>query len=558
MAHLIEVDWRELWQGAESTEAIGAVFTKPFVVEFILDLAGYKPELQRLSRLRLLEPGCGDGAFITCIVKRLISSELIHGGEIHWDDPQMESAITATDIDANSLDTAINAARKELMAAGCPPNRVEQLLVHWFRQTDFLLETWKGQFDVVTGNPPYVRIEALPRILLSRYRQLYATTSDRADLYVAFIERSLELLSPDGVLAFICANRFAKNKYGAALRRLISEQYHVAYYVNLEHAQPFTEEVSAYPAVIVIDRHPGRPTMAATAEDPLEASLATLRGEAIGAYSLEQFSQFKDWYPRGAPWISTSIQQNRRLEQLQSQFPLLEQSASNTRVGIGVATGADGVFILSALNTEIEPDRQIPVAMASDIRNDGISFSGHYILNPFSGAGDGVLVDLEDYPGLARYLKLHRETLEKRHVARQRSRNWYRTIDRIWPALQFQPKLLIPDIKSSVTIGIDSGQYYPHHNLYWIVSDWPLPALKALLRSTRVDQQVRAYSVQMRGGHLRFQAQTLRKLRIPALGSLGLPVLQALQSVHSSSSQPELDDIVEEAYEQHQKKLSSP
>jgi hypothetical protein len=242
---------------------------------------------------------------------------------------------------------------------------------------------------------------------------------------------------------------------------------------------------------------------------------------------------------------------------LQTRFPLLEESAPNTKVGIGVATGADRVFILDAFHREIESDRQIPVAMAGDIENDGISYSGHYVVNPFRGNDDGILVNLEDYPGLAKYLNSHREALEKRHVARQRPRNWYRTIDRIWPALQLQPKLLIPDIKGIATIGIDSGQYYPHHNLYWITSDWPLPALKALLRSTKVDQQVRAYSVAMRGGHLRFQAQTLRKLRIPALESLHGDILDALQTIHPSSSQSELDDIVETAYEQHLK-ISAP
>ncbi|MBZ5525060.1 MAG: hypothetical protein LAP21_22780, partial [Acidobacteriia bacterium] len=69
--------------------------------------------------------------------------------------------------------------------------------------------------------------------------------------------------------------------------------------------------------------------------------------------------------------------------------------------------------------------------------------------------------------------------------------------------------------------------------------------------------QVRAYSVAMRGGHLRFQAQTLRKLRIPAFDSLNEQVLQALQTVHSSSSQSELDDVVDAAFEQHMKRMTN-
>src|SRR5207302_537281 len=115
------------------------------------------------------------------------------------------------------------------------------------------------------------------------------------------IERSLELLSPKGTLAFICANRFAKNKYGKALRRLISSQYHVKYYVNLEHTQPFLTEVSAYPAVILIDKHQGEPTLAATIDGELDSSLVQLKNEASSRIALEQFNTFQSWYPNGTP-----------------------------------------------------------------------------------------------------------------------------------------------------------------------------------------------------------------------------------------------------------------
>ena len=100
------------------------------------------------------------------------------------------------------------------------------------------------------------------------------------------------------------------------------------------------------------------------------------------------------------------------------------------------------------------------------------------------------------------------------------------------------------------TIGLDEhGQYYPHHNVYWITSaSWNLQALKALLRSTFIVKQVRAYSVQMRGGSLRYQAQTLRKLRVPALASLSSDLVDRLASVASSEDQSEIDSIAQSAF----------
>jgi hypothetical protein len=61
--------------------------------------------------------------------------------------------------------------------------------------------------------------------LLAEYRRRYATIYDRADLYVPFFERGLQLLADDGRLAFICANRWLKNKYGGPLRGLIARDF---------------------------------------------------------------------------------------------------------------------------------------------------------------------------------------------------------------------------------------------------------------------------------------------------------------------------------------------
>ena len=94
--------------------------------------------------------------------------------------------------------------------------------------------------------------------------------------------------------------------------------------------------------------------------------------------------------------------------------------------------------------------------------------------------------------------------------------NWYRTIDRITPSLAKRPKLLVPDIKGQAHIVYEDGQLYPHHNLYFITADvWDLRALQAVLMSGVARLFVATYSTRMRGGFLRFQAQYLRRIRVP-------------------------------------------
>jgi hypothetical protein len=133
-------------------------------------------------------------------------------------------------------------------------------------------------------------------------------------------------------------------------------------------------------------------------------------------------------------------------------------------------------------------------------------------------------------------------------VAKRSGSHWYRTIDRINEDLTWKPKLLIPDIKGSATIAYDDGQYYPHHNLYYVVSDrWDLRALQTLLRSSVAEFIVSMYCTKMRGGYLRFQAQYLRRIRIPRWDSLTESQQLSLNRA-SSQDRDQCDAIAFEVY----------
>jgi len=536
-------DWKALWDGRQA-ETFGSVYTRSEIVSFMLDLAGFVPTRTRLSTIGVLEPGCGDGAFLTQVVERIVASEVYWQERVDWESEDLDHALTAVDIDQ----VAVDAARKETLSCleslGCPSHRAADLSRKWVVREDFLLAGFSTRFGLVVGNPPYVRIEELPKQVLAAYRAQYETLTDRADLYIAFFERGLSLLAEDGQLSFITANRFAKNQYGAKLRRLISEKYFVKCYLNLEHTQPFEADVAAYPAITVLARQrPPAGTCVATLSDVSAKTLEVVLAESDGGAQSQLTARFESWFPDGAPWIATNHVERLSQERLAS-LPKLEQSADHIRVGIGVATGADKVFVLSEFNAEIEPDRQIPLALSKDVSACGVAWSGHQLINPFAAEGDGGLVDLRSYPGLLAYLERHEALLRRRYVARKPS-NWYRTIDRVWPDLVRTEKLLLPDIQQGGVVAFDDGEFYPHHNLYFVVSQsWSLRALQAILRSSLVTTQVAARSVQMRGGSIRYQAQVLREVRIPLFGKLRKAEITQLEIVAQSPDQDELDGIV--------------
>ena len=486
----------------------GAIYTKREVVEFILDLAGYEPS-QPLDRMRLLEPSFGGGEFLLAAINRLMSVVKAAGGQA-----DLVDCIRAVELHRSTFNATkekIDSLLREHGLAG--PERA-RLISAWLTSGDFLLHPLKGGFDFVVGNPPYVRQELIPPALLGHYRKLYATLYDRADLYVPFLERSLALLAEGGRFAFICADRWTKNKYGGPLRAMVSAGFHLRAYVDMVDTPAFDADVIAYPAIALIERAKGGATMVAERPDINSKRLALLAKSLLaGIPSPEQGVSLVEHAGSGSePWVLGSSGKRALLRRLEARFPTLEESGC--KVGIGVATGADKAFIARMDELDVELSRKLPLATTKDIASGTVQWTGLGVINPFED--DGKLADLRVYPRLRAHLERHRDAIAGRHVAKKTPANWYRTIDRITPALAARPKLLIPDIKGSAHVVFENGDLYPHHNLYYVVSEqWDLRALQAVLLSTVARQFVAAYSTAMRGGFLRFQAQYLRRIRLP-------------------------------------------
>ncbi|MCW5235184.1 hypothetical protein D5047_02105 [Verminephrobacter eiseniae] len=486
----------------------GAIYTRREVVGFMLDLAGYMPD-RPLHRLRLLEPSFGAGEFLLEAVRRLISASKALAPKA-----DLADCIRAVELHESTFEATRARLAALLSEQGFGAPQRSRLISAWLTSGDFLLQPMCRRFDIVIGNPPYVRQEMIPSALLAQYRKLYPTLYDRADLYIPFIERSLSLLTDGGQLVFICADRWTKNKYGGPLRAMVANGFHLRAYVDMVDTPAFASEVIAYPAITLIERAQGAATLVARRPD-IDSEKLSLLAQALrsGRPDIERGVSLVECAGSGSePWVLSSSGQRALLRRLEARYPALEEAGC--KVGIGVATGADKAFIAPLAELDVEPSRKLPLATTKDIASGSVRWTGLGVVNPF--ADDGALVDLSAYPKLRAHLERHREAIAGRHVARKTPANWYRTIDRITPSLAARPKLLIPDIKGSAHVVFEDGRLYPHHNLYFVLAEhWDLRALQAVLLSSVARQFVAAYSTTMRGGFLRFQAQYLRRIHLP-------------------------------------------
>jgi len=496
----------------------GSVFTRPWLADTVLDIAGYSAT-KPLWEMKALEPSCGDGVFLRSMIDRLLAT--LTANDLTLD--VAEDAIRAFDIDPRAVDASLRLVVDALVGWGAPASTAHELATTWVRHADFLeVADDVSGFDVAVGNPPYVRYDRIEEVKARRYQERWLTMTARADLYVGFIEASLASLKGGGRLTMICADRWMRNGYGRRLRGLVASTYDLELVATIHDSDAFERRVQAYPAVVSIRRaEPGDalfielddfgPTEAKQLVEDVEAARVGRSDRRPGQFASVRSATLGDGHwPSGPPEVM------RRMEVVKHAWaPLVDHDGVVT--GVGLATGADAVF-LTKDPEGFEDSQLVPVVSARDLRG-GATTPSRWLVSPW--AADGSLIALADYPSVGAHLEEHRTALAGRYVAQRDPTRWWRTIDKLRPGLLTSPKLVFPDLSVSIEPHLDRGTAYPLHSVYWLTSStWDLEVLGGLLLSPYASDALKAHSVRMGSGRMRVTTQYLRQLRLPARAAL--------------------------------------
>lgn len=294
----------------------------------------------------------------------------------------------------------------------------------------------------------------------------------------------------------------------------------------MEGANAFKEEVLAYPAItLILNKQNQSKVKYADIKDI--STLDTIECRILSA-------------PTDDDWSKMFNTDNQELKLIEEQ---------GFKIGIGVATGADKIFIDKKLKEEIEAELLLPAINARDLSGDNMDWSGRYLLNPYDK--NGRLIKLDNYPKAKAYLERHKEQLASRHKARKTPSKWYATIDMISPTLKNKDKILLPDISGNTFVFIDEGRYYPMHNIYYITGkeSHQLKILAALLTSDFVRQQLSNLTNHMNGGYARWQSQYLRQLRIPNIDNIPCDLAKALLESYNNKNISKINFYTEKIIE---------
>ncbi len=475
----------------------------------MLDLIGYTPDIN-LSKYTILEPSFGNGDFLLEIQRRLIKS----GKKFNFDASEiMSQNVYGCEIDDNKYNKCVEAI-KELMP-GYVPSKL--------KNEDFLYTVWDTKFDFIIGNPPYVRYENIPEEVRDLYKDRFYTFHYRCDLYVLFYEHSLKNLSISGHHCFVCSNRWLKNEYGKKLRALIASSFKLEFLIDIEEIAAFQESVLAYPSITLIS--------VAGADDFTKVAYINDLSELKLPLKTKskKISHLDNW---------DNLFRNDCLDNLSSI------EGQGFKIGIGVATGADKLFISTELDKIVEGELLLPIINAKDLTGNEFRWKGLYVLNPYNS--DGSVIDINKYPRAKQYLEKYRSILENRHIVKN-GRVWYSLIDKIKPQLLYQPKILLPDISGNRVIFVDKGSFYPAHNIYYITGRTltELELLAAILMSKFVKDQIGGIANKMNGGLPRWQSRSLKKIGIPLISKIPINLKHRLLEAYYKRDSYAINAIVE-------------
>lgn len=211
------------FRAAADRKRHGAFYTPPALVEALLDALPFSLS----GGARVLDPACGSGEFLLAAARR--------GG-----------IVFGADLDAE----AVAVARFRL---ACENRVIGELAEANLLHDD---ERLPGPYDVVIGNPPYVRFHNLPASERAALGRRFETATGQFDLFAPFLETALARVRPGGAVAFVLPALFLRGARYATLRRFVLARARIA--AVIDHGDGAFDGVLAPTCVLVLVRHPAR------------------------------------------------------------------------------------------------------------------------------------------------------------------------------------------------------------------------------------------------------------------------------------------------------------
>jgi tRNA G10 N-methylase Trm11 len=412
----------------------------------------------------------------------------------------------------------------------------------------------RAQFDIIIGNPPYVRSQVLDREYAKLLRQLFPDlTSGNFDLSILFLEYAFRALNPGGLVSFVTTSKFMNSTYGRSICRKLAAGARIVNVEDFHDAQVFPGRTT-YTCILTFAKLPPAERFSVTRfpggvvgeQDPGPGESETLPHKRLEHH----------------PWDFTGGSVQNVLSKLRSEEHLLFLSLFDDILQ-GIRTGANQVFVLSPEESDaLESDILLPFVSGEDIRRCQIVSTNSRLIFPYERDSFGKFNVLTEaklrsrFPKTSEHFERHRQVLEDRQ--KDANTPWYAFSRPQNLELAFTPKLLVREMMPRAEFAADyagevafcAGYALPASKL----SRRDLALWTAVLSTPTLEFALRHNGTQLHSGWFRLLKHHLQRTRLPRLNSQSKVEAEKLalrlqEDPTDTKTWKRLDDIVADRYE---------
>lgn len=492
-------------------------------------LAAAQAPLQKIEDYRewllditICDPACGSGAFLNEALNFLIAehtlidewqSQLAGGSMVYQNIEHaiLERNLYGVDINEESVEIAklslwLRTAQRHRKLNNlnnnivCGNSLISDKNVAGAKAFDFQAAFEqvfaRGGFDVIIGNPPYVKLEQIKETSQQLEQVGFETFEKRGDLYVLFVEQGFNLLKPNGKIAYIMPNKWLQAGYGKSLRQFFLRQ-NLQQLIDFGDVQIF-EGATTYPCIFVAEK-------AAPSQTIQAALLQTAQQDDFYQNVLANLQTFQAASFDENTWVISSQSGQDLLGSLKNKFPTLEQFIKGN-VYYGIKTGLnDAFFISNNLAVEMENNLLKPMVQGRDLARYGAVSAENQMLLIKKGFTKNLGIEDEEsgekylmanYPKIYQYLSPFKEQAKNRS---DKGEFWWELRACDYYHIFEQPKIVYQSMQVKPCFTFSETEMYGNDKVFIIPSD--NKGLLAILNSKMGWWLISQLCMRIRGGY---------------------------------------------------------
>ncbi|OCL85002.1 Type IIS restriction enzyme Eco57I [Arcobacter porcinus] len=487
-----------------------------------------------LLNLKILDPACGSGAFLNQALEYLITehknlqNDLALMGDLFAsymvEEEILEHNLYGVDINEDAVEIAKLSLWLRTAKRGRPLTKLADKIVC----ANSLLEMpfSENSFDVVIGNPPYVRVQGLKSNYENEaklYEEKFVSATGNYDLYVLFMEQSFKMLNKTGKLSYILPHKFLISDFGSGIRRFLSENKAVESLLHFGSEMVF-EDASTYTCIINLSHNNEKLHFKSISPNDI------FNPSEYDSISYENLNSDK--------WNLTSNDISKVLEKINLQ-PLRVKDVF-AKIFQGAKTGSDDIFLLlsteksfysKALNKIVEVEKGLlkPMLKGEDISRYKNLKNRYSVIFPYileDGKAKPMSEDFikDNYPKGYEYLKENEEFLRGREKRRfDNPKDWFLFSRNQGINYFHYHKIIIQELSFGSNLTYDNFGMC-HAGQYSMVKKKEIKEddkfYLTLLNSSLMWFFIKNTSTEFRGGYFAYQTKYIEPFPLPKLENL--------------------------------------